>query len=202
MTIFAIINNLIDTPDDMIPVAPVWTLVSASSIIQGGNPYFVPDFADSFEMRMALAVKIGKLGKGVSARFAHRYISGVAPCLMMVAADKLRQLKSEGLPWTQAISYDRSTVLGQFTEMSTERIAKCSIDVLLKSSDRAEMLEWQAGCMSCSIEETIECISRDNTLKTGDIIIAGVADEGPELHPGMRVRIALDGVSSPSFNIR
>lgn len=202
MTIYAIINNLTDTPETRDSQDPVWTIVSSNSILQGGNPYFVPDFANTFELRTALAVKIGKLGKSIPARFAHRYINGVAPCQMMVATDMLEKLKKAGLPWTQALSYDRSTAFGTFTELPTDKIAKCAIEVVLESAGNRQTLIWTTENIPYSIEETIESISRDNTLKTGDIIIIGIAKHGPALHPGMRATMALDGVQSPGFNIR
>lgn len=202
MTIYAIINELSNASEVKDSNTPIWTLVSNSSLLQGGNPYFVPDFANTFELRPALAVKIGKLGKGIPARFAHRYISGVAPCSMMLATDLLERLKTEGLPWTQALSYDRSTTFGLFTEISAEKIASCTINVQLESADNTQSLKWTADYMPCRIEEIIECLSRDNTLKTGDIIIAGVAKSGILLTPGMRATMTLDGVKSPGFNIR
>lgn len=202
MTIYAIINELTNASEVKDSNAPIWTLVSNNSILQGGNPYFVPDFANTFELRPALAIKIGKLGKGIPARFAHRYISGVAPCSIMLATDLLERLKAAELPWTQALSYDRSTTFGLFSEISAEKIPNCSIDIQLESAENLLSLKWTAECMPCRIEEIIECLSRDNTLKTGDIIIAGVAKSGIMLYPGMRATMTLDGVKSPGFNIR
>lgn len=202
MTIYAIINELTDTQESQDPTTPIWTIVSSNCILQGGNPYFVPDFANTFELRTALAVKIGKLGKSIPARFAHRYISGVAPCLMMVATDMIERLKSAGHPWTQAISYDRSTAFGTFSELPTDRISKCAVEVSLETAGNEKTLKWTAESLPYSIEKTIESISRDNTLKTGDIIIIGIDRHGYALHPGMRATMALDGVQSPGFNIR
>ena len=72
MTIYAIVNSLL--PDSALSgdPRPVWTIVSSSGILQGGNPYFVPDFAERFEARTALALRIGKLGKGIAPKFAER----------------------------------------------------------------------------------------------------------------------------------
>lgn len=197
MTIYAIVNNLISpaTKD------PMWTLISSNSILQGGNPYFVPDFAGRFEIRPALSIRIGKLGKGIPARFAYRYISGVAPCLVMAAADKLESLREAGMPWTQALSYDRSVAFGRYADIPADKIRDCSVDVTLQTGEKTDRIIMTADTM-IPAEETIAALSRDNTLKTGDLIIAGVAAAGPEAHPATKVTLSLNGEVSLRFNIR
>lgn len=197
MTIYAIVNNLISpaTKD------PMWTLISSNSILQGGNPYFVPDFAGRFEIRPALSIRIGKLGKGIPARFAYRYVSGVAPCLVMAAADKLESLREAGMPWTQALSYDRSVAFGRYADIPADKIRDCSVDVTLQTAEITDRIIMTADTM-IPAEETIAALSRDNTLKTGDLIIAGVAAAGPEAHPATKVTLSLNGEISLRFNIR
>lgn len=199
MTIYTIVNHILGIrPEEEI----VWTLISSNCILQGGNPYFVPDFANRFEARPALAIKIGKLGKGVQERFAGRYIQSVAPCLMMVAADKLHSLRSSGFPWSEAISYDRSVAFGRFVEISPDEIERCTIGLTLQSAGKSEDFLWKAEHRLPPIGSVIAQVSRDNTLKTGDIIIAGAGEEGPEVKIGMKALLTLNGDASPGFNIR
>ncbi len=100
MTIYAIVNSLLSSTEKDNPYPPVWTLISQAAILQGGNPFFVPDFASKFEARTALAIKIGRLGKGIAPRFAHRYIDSAAPAVLFVASDLLEKYKNVGFPWS------------------------------------------------------------------------------------------------------
>ncbi len=202
MTIYAIVNSLLSSSEKVNPQAPVWTLISQAAILQGGNPFFVPDFADCFEARTALAIKIGKLGKGIAPRFAHRYIDSAAPAIIFVATDLLESAKAGGLPWTQAISYDRSLALGKFTNMTLEKCKKCSIGIKIDAPESTILGSWNASSLSSTIEEAISAISRENALKMGDIILLGLAPSGPQVNPEMRAHLSLNDSESLAFNIR
>ncbi len=202
MTIYAIVNNLIkeNCSDPSSPA--IWTIISAAGILQGGNPYFVPDFASRFEARLALAVRIGKLGKGVSQRFVCRYVDAVAPCALFVASDMLINLRGNGLPWTQAINYDKCIALGKFSKIPYEDIQTSNVEIRLVSPHVETIAQWTAQELMPGLETAISQISRDNTLKTGDIILLGLSAEGPEIIPDLRATLSLNGEPSLKFNIR
>lgn len=201
MTIYAIVNNLI--PSDSAPAeSPIWTIISPSAVIQGGNPYFVPDFAGCFKAVPAIAIKIGKLGKSVAPRFAYRYVDSAAPCCLMLAADLLATLVRHSLPWSAAVSYDRSLVLGQFAKYPIDAIPDCRTSLSISDATGSSETIFGGQDLSHSIEETICAVSRDNTIKTGDIIIAGFSKDAPVLHPGLQASLALDSGTPLRFNIR
>lgn len=202
MTIYAIVNPLISDNTGHLVDNPLWMVMSPSSILQGGNPYFVPDFADTFEARPALALRIGKLGKGISPRFVARYIESVAPASLMIASDLLQSLQSAGLPWSEAISYDRSLALGKFIALPYGNIPTCTVAMNMHTPEKTDTLTWRPSELPFSIEDIISSISRDNALKTGDVIIAGIATTGLALRPGPQVELKLDNTQSLRFNIR
>lgn len=201
MTIYAIVNNLL-SPEDTDTSSPIWTIISPAAILQGGNPFFVPDFAAHFEARTALAIKIGKLGKGIAPRFVGRYVDSAAPAILFVAADLLRSIKENGLPWTQAISYDRALALGKFENISLEECKNCDIVLSLDYQGSSLEMKWDGSSKGNAIEETIAAISRDNALKMGDIILLGLGPEGHQIHPDMRAHLLMNGSDSLAFNIR
>ena len=203
MTIYAIVNNLISPDSREFQTGPIWTLISQSGILQGGNPYFVPDFASRFEARLALAVKIGRLGKGIAHRFAHRYVEAVAPAVVFVAADLIQNLTRQGLPWTQALSYDKCLAMGKFIQLPFGEVSGCRCALTLDvAGEEAMEASWDNDMLIPGIEDTIAALSRDNTLKTGDIILFGLAGQGPAVQPESRARLYLNGTESLGFNIR
>ncbi len=201
MTIYAIVNTLIG--DKVIDnQQPVWTLVSPSGILQGGNPFFVPDFADTFEARCAIALRLGRLGKGISARFASRYIEAAAPSVLFVPPTLLQSLRSNGLPWTSALSYDRCIAMGSFKKMTLDEIESCKIGLHISNNSNESDTELTEIFDKTDIGAIVEHLSRDNTLKTGDIILAGITPTGPETLPGSSAHLSLNGEVSLKFNIR
>lgn len=202
MIIYAIVNNLLSTEDKLHSSDPVWTLISPSAILQGGNPFFVPDFASIFEARLTLALRIGKLGKSIAPRFANRYVDAIAPCSIMIASDILHSLQQRRLPWTQAISYDRALAIGKFVHFPLEQITNSKFHLCIQEHESLTDFEWSANLISPAIDTTIHCISQNNTLKTGDIILTGISPSGPILKPGLRASLSFDNQVLVKFNIR
>ena len=202
MTIYAVVNDFLATAVPGEAKGPIWTLMSPAAILQGGNPYFVPDFDSRFEARTALALRIGKLGKGIARRFAARYVDAVAPATVFLAADLLNRLRKESLPWTSAISYDRSLALGRFLTVDFKEIDSCECSLLLESSGDSIKSTLHQGASNLRPDEIIEALSRDNTLKTGDILLIGLSNEGPEVKPGLKATLLLNGEEMLRFNIR
>lgn len=202
MTIYSIVNNLIHGSSDVNDRNPIWTLVSASGILQGGNPFFVPDFARRFEAMTALAVRIGKLGKGIAPRFAYRYVEAIAPCVIFLATDLLMTLRANGLPWSPAISYDKCLAIGKFSAIPVEEIRNVGVSLTLQTAGSETKSEWTSKNALPVLEDTISGLSHDNTLKTGDLILLGLHPTGLEVKPDMRATLSLNGDVSLRFNIR
>lgn len=202
MTIYAVVNDFLAAAIPGETKGPVWTLLSPAAILQGGNPYFVPDFDSRFEARTALALRIGKLGKGIARRFAARYVDAVAPATVFLAADRLNRLRKECLPWTSAISYDRSLALGRFQTVDFKGIDSYECSLLLESSGGSIKSTSRPEASNLRPDEIIEALSRDNTLKTGDILLIGLSNEGPEVRPGLKATLLLNGEEMLRFNIR
>lgn len=202
MTIYAIVNNLIQGGLQRPIDETVWTVLSAASILQGGNPYFVPDFDTKFVAHPSLALRIGKLGKGIAPRFAHRYIESVAPAALITASNLIEKLRQAGLPWTKAISYDRSLAIGAFSKIDFEKIPECKISLEMSQPDESGTETHHAGNLLFTIGDTISRISRDNALKTGDIILTGISHTGIILEPGQRMQLRLNDENALKFNIR
>lgn len=200
MTIYAIVNNLL--PPTQERTRSEWTLISPAGILQGGNPYFVPDFADSFEARAVMAVRIGKLGKGIARRFASRYVEAVAPAVLFTAADLLQAITHKGLPWSRAISYDRCLAMGTFQRIPFDDIPGCECSIEIQSEDSIEKACRLRISDKSTLEGIIENISRENTLKTGDILLVEISPKGPRVEPGLKVTLKINGEDSLRFNIR
>lgn len=202
MTIYAIVNNILSASGHDAGIYPVWGIISASGILQGGNPYFMPDFADRFEARIAVAIRIGKLGKGIAPRFVYRYVDGVAPAVLFVAPDLIKSLRNKGLPWAQAISYDRCLSVGKFTPYTADNLNQAEVMLTFDPPNDSSEIILKGSDLIPGIEETLTAISRENTLKMGDIILIGLAGTGPQVTPDMRAHLSLNGFESLRFNIR
>lgn len=203
MTIYNVIDNhkAFPLPSEGMPLN--WTILSGASILQGGNPFFIPGFANTFEARPTLAVRICKLGKNIAPRFAHRYVDAVAPCVNFTAADLLDSLRNSGMPWTAAVNFDRSAAFGKFIPVDFESIQGMSVLLRLCNEDgSADQCLWRPGDLRMGVRDVISTISKDNTIKTGDIILVGTAPKGPATSIGQHAEVFLGQQPSVNFNIR
>ena len=59
------------------PESPVIFMKPDSSILRNRRPFFLPDYLGRVDYETELVVRINRLGKSISARFADRYIDAV-----------------------------------------------------------------------------------------------------------------------------
>ena len=52
-------------------------LMADSSLAKSGKPWFLPEFAPEFTYQTHIVIRIGRLGKNIARRFAHRYVDAV-----------------------------------------------------------------------------------------------------------------------------
>lgn len=188
MKIFNVINNY-DGPASAPtpfpagdPGTPLWFGVPDSSLMRTGNPFFVPDFDTDFQAFPSIAFRIGRLGKSIASRFASRYLEAVGMGVAVAAVNRLRSLRGQGMPWTPAVAFDRSCIIGNLQPVAT--LLEMD-EILIECGEEAIM--YRPASLRESIERIIERISADNTLKNGDLILAGLTPAGLPLRPGTRL---------------
>lgn len=142
-----------------------WFFLADSSVINSGKPFFIPENSDSTEVCLSPAVKIIRLGKTIANKFASRYYNAIAPCLHFRISDLYENLIRKGLSTDPAVSFDRSFMTGDFIPIPSSEPIYFSL--WLNNELRTEYI-FEAS----ETDEAITMISRHNTLKTGDLLIA------------------------------
>lgn len=164
--------------------SPVWYEIPDSAISRSGNPFFVPEEGGEYVAFPAAAFRICKLGKSISKRFASRYYDEATIGFSVVAAGLLRELRAASLPWTAAIAFDRSCLLGNFIPISAFKDIQ---SVEIECGD--DRFSYHTADSETSLAEAINVISAGNTLKTGDIILAPLSPKGTILRTGERLTV-------------
>ena len=89
---------------------PVIFLKADSSLLKDHKPFFIPDDLGRIEYETEVVVRINKLGKTVSERFASRYYDAVTVGIDFTARELQAKLKTKGLPWELAKSFDARVI--------------------------------------------------------------------------------------------
>ncbi len=157
--------------NEPIPEQPVIFMKPDSALLKDGKPFFIPDFSSQIEYETELVVRINRLGKNISTRFASRYYDAVTVGIDFTARDMQNKLRAEGKPWELCKGFDNSAVVGEF--VSIDKIndiqnLKFHLDIngnTVQTGNSADMI--------FKIDEIIAFVSRFYTLKIGDLLYTG-----------------------------
>jgi 2-keto-4-pentenoate hydratase/2-oxohepta-3-ene-1,7-dioic acid hydratase in catechol pathway len=141
-----------------------------ASVLKDGKPFFLPGFSSEIQYETEVVVKINRLGKTISRRFASRYFDEVTVGIDITARDLQRRLRDAGMPWEISKSFDNSAVIGKFIP-----VEKWDVNALPFHLDinGQTVQEGNTENMLFKIDEIIEYVSRFVTLKIGDLIYTG-----------------------------
>jgi len=152
-------------PTDGVVSFPPAAVIPDSAITLPGRPLFVPDFAEAWEARLLLGVRVSRLGKGIAARFADRYYDAVTLLLRLVP------LPPESSPGALASAFDGCIQLGQWIDVAHDGGGDAP------AVDTTATVDIECGCLHFSLTpsevalpEAVEAVSRYLTIRNGDII--------------------------------
>ena len=187
------LNN--DRPD-----APVIFIKPDSCVGQKGQPFFIPDFSNDIHHEVEVLVKINRIGKHIQTKFAHKYYSEIGLGLDFTARDVQLELKTKGLPWEKAKSFDGAAYIGSwydkslFTNLNNLSFELARNGTVVQKDTTANMI-WK-------IDEIISHVSRYFTLKIGDVLFTGTPAGVGCVESGDTLVGFLEGKQSFSLNIK
>jgi 2-keto-4-pentenoate hydratase/2-oxohepta-3-ene-1,7-dioic acid hydratase in catechol pathway len=161
-----------------LPKEPVVFLKPDSSILKNNKPFFIPGFSSLIHYEVEVVIRISKLGKGISEKFAHRYYDELTLGIDITARDIQNRNSAAGLPWELSKCFDGAAPIGRFISAASVKDIR-NIDFRLEINDMI-VQQGNTSDMIFSINEIVAYVSRFFTLKTGDLIFTGTpAGVGP-----------------------
>ncbi len=161
-----------------LPPEPVVFLKPDSALLRNNDPFYIPDFAQSFHYEVEVVVRISRVGKHIEERFAHRYYDQVGLGIDFTARDLQDELRAKGLPWEKCKAFDSSAVISQFVDKNNYPNLQ-NLRFRLEVNGQVRQ-NGNTSDMIFSVDRIIEHLSRYFTLKMGDYIFTGTpAGVGP-----------------------
>ena len=183
MKIFAVGMNYLEHNKELHgslfkPEEPVIFTKADSAVLKDHKPFFIPDHMGRIDYETEIVVRISKLGKNISERFAHRYYDAVTVGIDFTARELQKKLRAGGKPWDLCKGFDGSAALGEWVSLDKFRDIQALHFHLDINGNTV-----QEGCTSdmlYRVDQLIAYISQYFTLKTGDIMYTGTpAGVGP-----------------------
>ena len=180
--------------------APVVFTKADSALLTDGRPFFIPDFTQRCDHECELVVRISRLGRSISQRFAHRYYDAVTVGVDFTARDLQQELRKKGLPWDLCKGFDGSAVVGRFLPLAELGDVQDLHFSLSRNGQTVQ--EGHTAEMLRTVDELVSYISQFFTLKTGDLIFTGTpAGVGPVAIDD-HIDGYLEGQHLLSFNVK
>lgn len=135
------------------------------ALIRSGYPLFLPQTSpqECYVAYPSLLVRIGRTGREVAARFAHRYVNGMGVGFDIVHQSKLHELIAARLPWCEAVAFEYAAagIVGDYS-FGEQGFPSCYT------------LQWRDGevvITDAMIRKAVERMSYLNIIHVGDILL-------------------------------
>ena len=150
-----------------VPTKPMFFVKPDTALLRT-NMFYIPPFSNNIHYELELVVKIKKVGKSISKRFAHKYYDEISLGLDLTARDLQEECKEKRMPWEIAKGFDSSAPIGKWYQKKDLK----SLDFyLLKNGEKVQ--EGNPSQMVFDVDSIIEYVSKFMTLKKGDLIFTG-----------------------------
>jgi len=187
--------------DNPVPTEPLLFIKPGSCVVSLEGGFSIPTERGSVHYEAEIAVLIGKpLSTKPSREEVLDAISGFAPALDLTLRDKQAELKSKGLPWEIAKSFDGAAVIAPFVSGST--FADLN-DIGIRLTINGEVRQdGNSSAMLNPIVPMIQHMAGCFSLQAGDVILTGTPVGVGPLNVGDELVIELPGASSFSTSVR
>ncbi len=154
-----------------VPSVPLVFLKPDSALLKKNKPFFLPDFSDDLQFEAEVVLRIAKLGKGISPRFAPRYFDALTVGIDFTARDLQRKFAAAGQPWELSKTFDGSAPVGTF--VGKEKFSNLNDIGFRLEVNGVERQNGNTSDLIFQFSDIISYVSRFYTLKTGHLIFTG-----------------------------
>ena len=178
-----------------VPKEPLLFLKAPSALIRDNEPIVIPPQSQQVEHEGELAIIIGRDCKDIGDdEDPFQYVHGYS-CLNDVTA---RDIQRKDVQFTRGKSFDTFCPIGPWIEteldVSDLRVT-CSVNGDLKQDGRTSQMVFP-------VEFLIRYISRQMTLKVGDVIATGTPSGVSKLNPGDVCTVEIERIGVLSNTVR
>ena len=152
-----------------IPENPV-IFMKPDTALMKGNDFYLPEFSNDIHYELEVVIKISKGGKYIQKENAHKHYDDIGLGIDFTARDLQTQLKTKGLPWELAKSFDGSAAVSNFYKKTEFNIDKLAFSLL---KNKQIVQQGNTELMMFDFDELIAFVSQYFTLRVGDLIFTG-----------------------------
>ncbi len=153
------------------PEVPRFFMKPETALLTRNRPFFYPDFSNEIHHEIELVLRINRLGKSISPKFASQYYDAVGLGIDFTARDIQREAIKNGAPWELAKGFDSSALVGDFINKEEIEDLHNIPFSLLRNNELVQ--QGNSNDLLFHFDALISYISQFVTLKIGDLIFTG-----------------------------
>lgn len=170
-------------------------LMADSSVLYTGRPLFIHDFASGFMAAPSIVVRMGRLGKCIAPKFAHRYWDA------LTAGFNVKACQSDD-PRLGALdrAFDGAAIVGDWVTASgiedpLHAVVEVKVDDTVISRSCLADMTWP-------LDVAMAGASTRCSIKMGDMLFTGDTAPGFTLAPGMHLTATIGDVQVLDVKVR
>ena len=177
-----------------------------ATVIGPGATARLPKWSKQVDWEAEIGVVIGRAGRNIKKADAMKHVAGYTILNDLSARDTLiREDWPFRFDWMRCKTFDTSAPMGPWITPAAEIKDPQDLKIDLWVNDRHEQ-NTHSGQMVFDVREQIVALSRQITLRPGDIVSTGTGagvgrPKGRFLKPGDRVRIEIEGLGTLSHKV-
>lgn len=157
-----------------IPDVPMFFMKPDTALLPKKNPFFYPSFTNDLHYECEIVVRIKKLGKNISEKYAHEYYDEIGLGIDFTARDLQKKCKENGHPWEIAKAFEHSAPMSdKFLDKDTLNLNDLNF-YLYKNDELVQ--HGNTKDMIFTIDKLIAYVSQFMTLKIGDLLFTGTPE--------------------------
>lgn len=169
------------------------------AIVNDGATVPYPPDTDDFQYEIELVAAIGKDGRDIDVANALDHVWGYAVGIELTRRDRQRDARDLQLPWEAGKSFDHSAPCGPIYPAS--KVGHPASGAITLAVNGTEHQRGDLKEMIWNVPEIVAQLSRQMTLKVGDLIMTGTpAGVGPVV-PGDVMVGAVDGLGTITITV-
>ncbi|MBO7265290.1 MAG: fumarylacetoacetate hydrolase family protein [Alistipes sp.] len=176
--------------------APRFYFKADTALLRNNDAFYIPDGMGRVVAQPHIVLKLSRLAKCISERFASRCVEVVMGGVTFTPVEMLEELRREGLPWDAAVGFDHSSAL------SLESVGR---DAMLQGArfciNDEEVLTLSVSDMRFTPDKIISSLSEATTLRIGDLVYLG-APESFDIKVGDNLKLYIGDTLLLNFDIK
>ena len=176
--------------------APRFYFKADTALLRNNDAFYIPDGMGRVVAQPHIVLKLSRLAKCISERFASRCVEVVMGGVTFTPQERLEELRREGLPGDAAVGFDHSSAL------SLESVGR---DAMLQGArfciNNEEVLTLSVSDMRFTPDKIISSLSEATTLRIGDLVYLG-APESFDIKVGDNLKLYIGDTLLLNFDIK